>query len=427
MANKSRFSSPKGMHDILPENQCHWQYITKNFEEIAYFSGYQRIDTPMVESIDLFTRSIGDTSDIVSKEFFVLEQKSKSGEKFVLRPEFTASVVRSYIQHGLKTMPKPVKLYTSGPVFRYCRPQSGRLRQFHQLNLEQIGIKSPSADAELISMCWQLFSKLGLKNINLHINTIGGMESRQEITAVLVKYFTPRRSSLCSDCQKRLKKNPLRLYDCKQSKCLKIIEEAPQVIDYIDAKSKKHFYELIEYLDELSIPYILDPKLVRGLDYYTNTVFEFIPEDGSVSLGGGGRYDELFSTMGADPTAAVGVALGIERIILKLIEQKIKIKPLAPVQPDIYLIQLGSSAKKKCFKLLYELRSQNFKVSSSLSKKSISGQLRKANKLKARIAIIIGQKEAIDNTVIIRDMFTGTQDTIDWDRAVSEISKRLVL
>ena len=425
MAKKVKFVSPKGMHDILPDNQLYWQPIIKCFEDIAYFCGYNRIDTPIVEPMDLFTQTVGESSDIVSKEFFILKKQSKKDQQYVLRPEFTAPIARAYIEHGLKTLPKPIRLYTHGPVFRYSRPQSGVLRQFHQLNLEQIGVKSASADAELISMCWQLFNNLQLKNINLHINTIGSIESRKDINALLTKYFTPRRPKLCEDCCARLKKNPLRIFDCKQKSCQSVIDEAPQIIDHIDSKSKKHFYELLEYLDELQIPYILNPKLVRGLDYYTNTVFEFIAEDGTQSLGGGGRYDKLYELIGGESTPAVGIALGIERIILKLIENRIVLQPKTIEKPEIFLIQLGNSAKRKCFKLLHELRNQKFKVSSSLSNKSITAQLKKANKQQARMAVIIGEKEAIEHTVIIRDMQTGTQDIIDWDHAIEEISKRL--
>lgn len=427
MSKKSKFISTKGMHDILPENQPFWQHIIKNFEDIVYFCGYERIDTPIIEPMDLFTRAVGETSDIVSKEFFVLKKISKHDQELVLRPEFTAPVARAYIEHGLKTMPKPIKLYAYGPVFRYSRPQSGVLRQFHQLNLEQIGIKSASADAELISVCWQLFSVLGFKNIQLHINTVGSLESRKDINNILVKFFTAKQNNLCEDCRQRLTKNPLRILDCKNKSCQSIIDDAPQIIDHVDPKSKKHFYELLEYLDELSIPYIFNPKLVRGLDYYTNTVFEFILEGASQAIGGGGRYDNLYQLLGAESTPAVGVALGIERLILAMIENKINVKSAALSKPDIYLIQLGASAKKKCFRLLHELRTQKFKVSSSLNNKSISSQLKKANKQQARMAVIIGEKEAIDNTVIIRDMQTGMQDIIDWDKAINEISLRLGL
>ncbi|HPH78464.1 MAG TPA: histidine--tRNA ligase [bacterium] len=427
MSKKTSFLNPKGMNDILPDQQKYWRYLINTFEEIAYYSGYLRIDTPMVEEMDLFIRTVGDTSDIVTKEFFVLEDKSASGRKMVLRPEFTAPIARSYIQNGLKSLPKPVKLFSTGPIFRYSRPQSGRLRQFHQLNLEQIGIDTACADAEIISMCWDFFSKIGLKDIELHINTIGNSASRKEITTLLINYFTPLKSKLCDDCQKRLQKNPLRVYDCKEKSCQKLVASAPQIIDSIDKKSKKFFFELLEYLDEVNIPYILNPKLVRGLDYYTDSVFEFIPIDGSPSLGGGGRYDDLYGLLGEQDTPAVGVALGLERIINKLLEQKVQIPELAKLVPDVFLIQLGDSAKKKCFQLLHNLRSHNLKISSSLSKKSISAQLKKADKQNARLAVIIGQKEAIDNTIIIRDMKNGVQDTVDFDRALNEISLRLGL
>ncbi|MBU0647706.1 histidine--tRNA ligase [Patescibacteria group bacterium] len=424
MAKKIKFQSPKGMHDIVPASQPYWHHVISTFEEIAIFSGYQKINTSLVESIDLFTHTVGETSDIVSKEMFVLETKKENKSKYVLRPELTAPIARAYIQHGLKTMPKPVKLYTYGPLFRYDRPQAGRLRQHHQLDLEQIGTPSSTADAELISLIWQLFNKLDLTNIELHINTIGNLENRKNLMKLLINYFLPFKNQLCADCRQRLKKNPLRILDCKQKTCQKIIEDSPQLIDHVDKESKKHFSELLDYLDELEIPYTLDPKLVRGLDYYTKTVFEFISIDDGYTLGGGGRYDELIGMLGGEKTPAVGAGIGIERIILKLISQGYK-PEIRHTAPQIFLIQLGATAKKKCFKLLHELRSKGLRVSCSLNKKSISSQLKLANRQKSDLALIIGQKEAIDNTVILRDMRSGVQDIIDWDNTISEISKRL--
>lgn len=424
MSKKTKFQSPKGMHDILPENQGYWNHVINTFSEIALFSSYQKIDTPMVESAELFARTSGETSDVVIKEMFYLESRDKSKTKFVLRPEFTPGIIRAYLQHGLKIIPKPVKLFTYGPLFRYSQPQAGRVRQLHQLDLEQIGINSPSADAEIISLVWDLFNRLGIQGLNFQINTLGNSTSRENITKLLVNFFSLHKSGLCPDCQTRLTKNPLRILDCKDKKCQPIIAQAPHFIDHIDEDSKKHFYELLEYLDELSIPYILNPKLVRGLDYYNRTVFEVFVEKEDMALGGGGRYDGLISLLGGEKTPAVGVGLGLERIIMTMVQQKIKIDQLTPT-PDIFLIQLGSAAKRKCFKLLHELRNSGLKVSSSLNKKSISSQLKAADKQKARFAIIIGQKEAIEQTLIVRDMKTGVQDTIDWDKAVSEINQRL--
>ena len=425
MVKRTKIQSAKGMHDILPNNQLYWQHVIKLFEEIASFSGYQKIDTPIVEPQELFSRTIGETSDIVNKEMFAIEKHKDSKDKLVLRPEFTAGIVRAFIQHGLKTLPKPVKLYTYGPLFRYEKPQAGRVRQHHQLNLEQIGTSSASSDAELISVAWELFNKLGInENIQLQINNIGNLESRKNISSLLVDYFSTKKNQLCDDCRLRLQKNPLRLLDCKNKSCQKIIENSPQIIDYIDNESKKHFSELLDYLDELEIPYILNPRLVRGLDYYTKTVFEFISLDDNMALGGGGRYDKLVELLGGSDTPAVGMGIGIERLILKLIASNYKPEVYTFV-PDIFIIQLGNTAKKKCFKLLHEMRIVGLKVASSLNKKSITSQLKIANKNKAKFAVIIGQKEAIDNTAIIRDMKTGVQDIIDWDNVITEIQNRL--
>lgn len=424
MSKKIKVQAPKGMHDILPANQHLWQHLIKTFEEIAIFSGYSRIDTPLAEVEDLFIRTAGETSDIVSKEMYYLEKRKDATERLVLRPEFTAGIARAYVQHGLKTMPKPVKLYTHGALFRYNKPQAGRVRELHQLDLEQIGMENPSADAEIISLVWQLLAKLNLKDISLHINTIGNSGSRKKLIGLLVDYFTPFKNQLCEDCLQRLKKNPLRVLDCKQKSCQKIAADAPQLIDNVDDEAKKHFYELLEYLDELDIPYVLDSKLVRGLDYYTKTVFEFIANDDNLAVAAGGRYDDLISLFGEEPTPAIGVGIGMERIVMKMLAQNVAV-PTVSLTPEIFLIQLGNEAKKKCFKLLHELRSAGLKVSSSLNKKSITSQLKTANRLRARFAVIIGQKEAIDNTIIIRDMKTGVQDVIDWDYAVQEIKNRL--
>ncbi len=424
MSKKIKVQAPKGMHDILPANQPQWQHLLKTFEEIAIFSGYNRIDTPMVEAEDLYVRTAGETSDIVSKEMYYLEKKKDVSEKLVLRPEFTAGIARAYVQHGLKTLPKPIKLYTHGALFRYSKPQAGRVRELHQLDLEQIGLESASADAEVISLVWQLFAKLGLKDINLHINTIGNSSSRKKLVSLLMDYFIPYKNQLCADCQQRLKKNPMRILDCKQKSCQKITADAPQLIDNIDEDAKKHFYELLEYLDELDIPYVLDSKLVRGLDYYTKTVFEFISTDDNLTVAAGGRYDDLIGLFGEEATPAIGVGIGMERVVLKMIAQNTTL-PEVSLVPEVFLIQLGNEAKKKCFKLLHELRSAGLKVSSSLNKKSITSQLKTANKLHSRFAVIIGQKEAIDNTIIVRDMKTGVQDVIDWDYAVQEIRNRL--
>jgi len=423
MTKIKNFQSVKGMHDILPDMQPYWQQLISVFSELADLSGYYKIDTPIVEPAELFIRTSGETSDVVAKEMFYLAE-GEDKKQYVLRPEFTAPIARSYLQHGLKTLPKPIKLYSYGPLFRYNQPQAGRVRQLHQLDLEQIGTRSPSADAEIMSLVWDFFNRLGLENISFQINTLGSADSRKNITKLLVNYFSFHQKNLCPDCRQRLQKNPLRILDCKNEKCQEIIADAPQFIDHIDKDAKKDFYELLEYLDELAIPYILNPKLVRGLDYYHKTVFEVFAEGDELALGGGGRYDGLMQLLGGEQTAAVGIGLGMERIIMTMARQKIQF-PDPAIKPDIFLIQLGSAAKRKCFNLLHQLRLAGLKVSSSLNKKSISSQLKSADKQQARYSIIIGQKEAIDQTLIIRDMKTGVQDVIEWDKAIREISQRL--
>lgn len=428
---KLKPQTAKGMKDILPEDQKYWEYIISTFEKILRSAGFSKIETPLVEKASLFERPIGKETDIVEKEMYFLESKGKNGqkEKLVLRPEATASVARAYIEHGMKNLTQPVNLYYYGPMFRHDKPQMGRQRQFYQLGAEVLGELDPAVDAQLISLSVRLMRDLGISDFSVQINSIGTDKSRARFVKKLKDYYKPYGKKICKECQKRLKLNPLRLLDCKEVECAKYKDGAPQIIDYLDSKDRKHFTEVLEHLDDLEIPYELNTHLVRGLDYYTRTVFEIYPEiekikdSSQMTLGGGGRYDSLIEQIGGKDTPGIGFSFGVERIIevLKLNDIKIPQHDF----PDVFVVQLGGLAKKKSLKIIEKLRSEGFKTVAALGKDSIKSQLKLADKLKVPFAIILGQKEVLDGTVIFRDMSGGMQEVVEWDNIVGEIRKRL--
>lgn len=415
----------RGFKDIMPEEQPYWEWIRKSIDELAVKYSFQRIDTPILESTSLFKRTIGELTDVVQKEMFSFETP---GEDHVsLRPEATASVARAYIEHGLMNQPQPLKLFYVGPMFRYDRPQAGRLRQFHQFGFEILGEGSPSADALMIHITIQFFKKLGL-SVNVHINSIGCLACRGEYKKKLQNYYRGKRSQLCKDCQVRLQKNPLRLLDCKEESCVPLKEDAPQGVDSLCQECQDHFMKVLEHLDELTVPYVLDSTLVRGLDYYNRTAFEFFLDDEtsehkSLALGGGGRYDYLMEQLSGRPTPAVGVAPGIERVIMAL-----KHKELLPPKNgghEILLAHIGANAKMKALKLFDMLHEQGFHIVENLVKDSLKAQLEMADKLGCRFVLILGQKEVLDGTILIRDMEAGIQESVDVKKIVSELHKRL--
>ncbi len=418
------FTAPKGMPDILPEDQDYWREIQEVVKEEAQNFNFKKIDTPILEDIGLFQRGTGEATDIVEKEMF--ELVTKGGQKLALRPEFTPGIIRAYLENGLYTQPLPIKLYSFGPIFRYAQPQAGRFRQFHQFDFEIIGDEAPILDAQLISLVWQILKKLKLKGLNIQINTIGCQECRPDYEKLLRDYYHRNLSKLCSDCRRRLRKNPLRLLDCKEDKCRLLANNAPQIVDHLCGECHDHFKSVLEFLDELALPYILNPSLARGLDYYTKTVFEIWPEqeiERQSSLGGGGRYDLLVKLLGGRPTPAVGFAGGVERIISLMKTQKLEVAKQSV--PKVYLAQLGELAKKESLKLFEELRGAKIAVAENLSKNSLKSQLKLANKLGVKISLILGQKEALEKTIIIRDMSTGVQEVTDIKKVIGEVKKRL--
>ncbi len=416
----------RGMKDAMPQEQPYWDYVNESAAQASRAYGYSRIDVPILEDIDLFTRTIGTGTDVIDKELFEFETKGE--DKVALRPEFTAGIARAFIDHGMMNQPKPVKLWTSGQLFRYDRPQAGRYRQFNQVDWEIIGSDQPALDAEIISLMSHLFRDMGLKVIAM-VNSIGNRETREEYIGALKDYLKPHKKNLDEDSQERLTKNPLRILDSKDEATRAILEDAPQIVDFLDDSSREHFMSVLEYLDEGDISYRLAPHLVRGLDYYTHTTFEFILESDKdevapLVLGGGGRYDYLLEELGApEATPAVGAAMGIERVILAIKGSGVEITP--DTRPDVFLAQIGETARKRAFKLFDELRQEGIAVASNISKNKLSDQLSIASKREARTTLILGQKEMMDNTIIIRDMEAGSQETIDQAKLMAELKKRL--
>ncbi len=415
--------APKGTHDILPDEQPYWRYLHKIFEKCALRSGFEKIDVPTFESTNLFKRTIGENTDIVEKEMYTFLDKSRNS--MTLRPEFTAGIVRAYLEHGMYTLPQPVKLFYSGPVFRYDRPQAGRYREFNQFGLEIFGATEPVIDAQLIALVWNMHQKLKLKDISLQINSLGCPTCRERYKKELVDYYIMERDQLCSDCRRRLKKNPLRLLDCKNENCLALGANAPQIIDHLCESCNQHFQSVLEYLDEVNIPYELNSRLVRGLDYYNRTTFEIWTkkEGAQNAIGGGGRYDGLAKILGGKDVPAIGFSGGSERVIELLKEQETKI-PEEQNTP-VFLIQLGEQGRKQGLALAEELRDKGIGVADALGKSSLKSQLKLADKKGSKIAILIGQREAAKQTIIMRNMEEGIQNEVPFEKAVEKIRKAL--
>lgn len=414
------FKAPRGTKDILPSEQPYWKLVTEKAGEICRLYGYQRIDTPAFESTDLFLHSVGEETDIVEKQMYTFDDRG--GDKITLRPEGTAPVCRAYIEHGMHNLPQPVRLYYFGSVFRYERPQAGRFRQHQQFGCEAIGAADPALDAEIIDMAWHLYSSLGLRELSLQLNSIGCPICRREYLQRLKQYYSDHGLALCADCKSRLLRNPLRLLDCKNPACQEIAMGAPHILEFLCPECGSHFNALKRYLEHLRIPYEVNPYLVRGLDYYTRTVFEIQPLDagGQSTVGGGGRYDNLIELLGGKPTPAVGFATGIERIILNLQKQDIK-RPQAAVT-KVYVACLGEEARGPALKLAARLRQVRIGVTLAVDDRSLKAQLRQANALGFSQAIIIGEEEVRTGSVILRDMVKGEQIQLPLEKAILQLT-----
>jgi histidyl-tRNA synthetase len=467
---KPKFQSLKGIRDIYGDEQEYMERIYKVAKKIANYYGFSKIELPILEETEVFSKGIGLGSEVVQKQMFSFKTKGK--EEVTLRPEGTASVVRAYIENGLKSTPSPTKFWYFGPMFRYENPQKGRYRQFYHFGVETLRENDPVRDAETIVVLYKILERLKINNIVVEVNNIGDECCRPAYVRKLKKYFKSQKHYLCSDCKKRLKEGSvLRILDCKKKKCGVVVSQAPKIIDNLCKKCHKDFKELLEFLDELEIPYILNPYLVRGLDYYTSTVFEMFSvqekeneedkkegkedekeseseekeneedkkeekkkkteeneekEITKLALGGGGRYDHLVSLLGGKgqkPTPAVGGALGIDRIVEIMKEQEVDLYERD--DPEIFLAQVGALGKRKSLKLKGEFMKARMPVLESFGKDSLRTQLKIANKNKVKVALILGQKEALKDKVLIRDMETGKQETVKIKNVVDKVKKIL--
>ena len=411
---------PRGTNDILPGEVEKWQYLESQIRLICGEYGYTEIRTPIFEHTELFMRGVGDTTDIVEKEMYTFIDR---GERSItLRPEGTASAVRAYLEDKLYAGPQPVKLYYTGPMFRYDRPQAGRFRQFHQFGVEVLGSNDPAVDAEVMAMAMDFYQRLGLQNLELHINSVGCPDCRPVLRRELQNFFRPRLENLCKNCQDRLNKNPLRILDCKEIRCGENGVNAPTTIDCLCESCSEHFGQVKKHLELLDIPYVVDRRLVRGLDYYTHTAFEIMaPGIGAQSsIGGGGRYNGLVETCGGSPTPGIGYALGLERIILSMERQGVAI-PSAP-GPDVFVVTAGLAVADEAFKLLFKFRFAGFSADKDYLNRSLKAQMKVAGKTGARYAVIIGEEELKQGVVLVRDMGAGEQKAV----TISEVIGYLV-
>jgi histidyl-tRNA synthetase len=404
------YTAPRGTVDILPEEQPFWRYIEQKIARITQLYGYERIDPPVFEDTRLFIKGTGETTDIVQKEMYTFEDKS--GNSITLKPEGTPSAGRVYLEHGYTNLPQPVKLFYQSPIFRYERPQAGRYRQHYQFGAEAIGEADASLDAEVIDMAWQFLTSLGLKDLLLFINSIGCPQCRPAYLKILRDYFAGHVDEMCADCKSRLDRNVLRLLDCKEAACQKVAAQAPKSIDALCPDCADHFGKLKSYLQTLGLPFEVNSNLVRGLDYYTRTVFEIQPLDqrAQSTICGGGRYDGLIETLGGKPTPGIGFAVGFERIILNLKKQGIN--PPALPAPKVFIAHIGDTAREQAILLAAQLRRDGIGVIIATSSKSLKAQLRQANNLKVPKAVIIGDDEVKTSTVILRDMATSQQTQV---------------
>lgn len=425
--------SPKGMRDLLPHEERYYAEIIRVAREIAEWYGFQAIATPHLEHTELFEASLGEATDIIEKQMYSF--RTKGGDALTLRPEGTAPVMRAYLEHGMHTYPQPVKLFYSGAFFRHENPQAGRTREFYQVGLEMIGDAEPINDAMVIRLFSLIIREFGVP-LTIALNSIGDRECRPAYRKDLVAYYRRHANRLCTDCKRRLKINPLRLLDCKEEACQAIREKAPKIIDRPCDPCRRHFNEVREFLDAVHVPYEIDPYLVRGLDYYTRTVFEIfsaLPEEQSnhLAIGSGGRYDDLAKTMGSSRAVpAVGGALGVDRIAQLMHAQEKQEKgdrryAIKKEAPAVFVVQLGQTAKKKLLHWIEELRHAEIPIAHVFSRDSLKAQLKLADRMGTPWAVIVGQKEALDETAIIRDMRSGEQEVIPLNKLVFALKGKI--
>lgn len=410
-----KLQKPKGTQDILPADSAKWQYVENFARETFKKYNYGEIRTPMFEHYEVISRSVGDTTDIVTKEMYDFHDK---GDRHItLRPEGTAPVVRSYVENKLfaPEIQKPVKMYYIGSMFRYERPQAGRLREFHQIGVEAFGSSNPATDVETIAMAYQLFTELGIKDVVLHLNSLGNTESRQTYRQALIDYLTPMRDSLSKDSQRRLEENPLRVLDSKEKEDKIAVENAPSILDFLDEESQAHFDEVRAMLEALNIPYVIDTNMVRGLDYYNHTIFEFITriDKSELTICAGGRYDGLVEYFGGPETPGFGFGLGLERLLMIIDKQGIEL-PIAS-EMDLYIAVLGAEANSKALELVQTVRAQGFTAERDVLGRKIKAQFKSADVFKAKTIMTLGGSEVEAGQVSLKNNSTRQEVTVSFE------------
>ncbi|HHW48886.1 MAG TPA: histidine--tRNA ligase [Clostridiaceae bacterium] len=415
--------APKGTRDILPSEIHKWQYVERVFADICKSYGYREIRIPVFEHTELFQRGVGDTTDIVQKEMYTF--LDKGGRSITLRPEGTAGVVRSYIEHGMSSLPQPVKLYYNISAYRYENIQKGRYREFHQFGVEAFGSKGPSIDVEIISMLNMFFEKLGLKNVSLNINSIGCPKCRRAYNDKLKEFLSPILKDLCDNCNARFNRNPLRIIDCKEDRCKKLTAEAPALIDNLCEECREHFEGLKAGLDNLNINYNVDKGIVRGLDYYTRTVFEFVSSNVGTqgTICGGGRYDGLVEICGGPSTPGIGFALGVERLLLEMDSQNISIPE--PEGAYIFIATIGEKADRYAERLVYQLRENGISAEKDVMDRSLKAQMKYADKLGVTYTVVLGDEEIESNRAVMRNMKSGEQKDVSLDSILDRLKNNL--
>lgn len=418
----TRFARPTGTQDILPEDQPYWEHFTAHVTALARRYGFERLDVPLFEATSLFARGVGEGTDIVDKEMYSF--KDKGGDDLTLRPEFTAGVIRAYIEHGMHALSQPVKLYSLGPAFRYERPQAGRFRQLHQFNAEVIGIADPLADLEIMLLAWDIYDGLGFQHLSFQLNSTGCPQCRPGYVQTLKEYYLAHYETICEDCRHRLERNPLRVLDCKSERCQPIIAAAPRIENHLCADCGAHFTTLRGYLDDLGRPYTINHRLVRGLDYYTKTVFEAWAEGigAQSAVCGGGRYDGLAELLGGPVTPAVGFAAGMERAVLLMKAQGKTVPPVLP--PPVFIAYLGAAARQAAVRLLVQVRGAGLGAQMAMGG-SLKAQLRQADKRGARLVLIVGEDELARGEVTLRDLAAGTQVAVAVESTVAVVQRQL--
>lgn len=407
---------PRGTEDVLPRDSYRWQFLEDLFRDEARAFGYREIRTPVFEHTNLFERGVGDTTDVVQKEMYTFD--TKGGDSITLRPEGTAGAARAVLEHGLFNDPLPIKAYYLVSCYRYEKPQAGRLREFHQFGMECYGSKNPACDAEMILAAKSIFDRLGIRDLSLEINSIGCKTCRAAYHKALKTYFEQYKESLCDDCRSRLERNPMRLLDCKNPHDKEIAASAPTVLDYLCDECAEHFDAVKSYLDAADVAYTVNPRIVRGLDYYTKTVFEFISGDigAQSTVCGGGRYDGLMEDLGGNPMPALGFALGIERLLLTLDAQGIEIP--APAPCDIYIAPMGDQAARRAFALCAALRTAGVHAECDVVGRGLRAQMKYADKIAASYSMVLGDNELAENTAKLKNMSTGEQTDVSLTPAI---------